>query len=129
MLEVRIEVGQGRHEALAAMGQSIFELLTVVRGLDRFARVGKAELHDLDLPVVELLGLGEHRLPHANLAEIVEESRVADFGQLSLIEVHVLPLADANVGDGSGDGRGYLAYPEGMTGGGGVAGLDRKSVV
>ena len=90
----------------------------------RLLDVAEAQLHQVHLLRVELLRLHEHVLAHADLAEIVQEARVADLLQVLRGEVGVPVHPAAHPVHGLRQGYRVDRHPVGMAGGGGVPGLD-----
>jgi len=60
----------------------VIQLLAQRLGLDGLAHIGEAQADGIELPVVELLGLDQHLLAHADLAEVVQHARVFDLAQI-----------------------------------------------
>ena len=103
----------------------VLQLLAQRLGLDGLAHIGQTQADDLELPIVELLGLDQHLLAHADLAEVVQHARVFDLAQIVAREVHG---SERPVGDGVhllGQGHAQGGHAPRMAGGGRIARLDR----
>ena len=89
-------------------------------------RVPKTLLDERESVGVELLRLGEHRLPHPDLAEVVEERCVAQLGHLVAGEAQPPVRLRGFLLDGPRQCRRVVRHTQRVARGGGVALLDRQ---
>ena len=90
----------------------------------RDACVAKAIFDQLQLVRLQLLGLGQHVLAHADLAEIVQQRGVAKFTQFVPAEADVAQPGAVDTIDRDRQALGKTGDAEGMAGGDRIARLD-----
>ena len=134
-LEVLVEIGEHHGQLGVPLSAAVAEAVPAVleQPLGLPARVAQLQAAPDDLAALpdhvelahrELLGLDQYLLAHADLAEVVQERRVADLLHLVRGEAHVTEGAAVTVHRG-GQSHREVGHPERVTRGGGVPRLDR----
>ena len=116
-------VGAGR-EAFAAPAQERVEFLAQELQLEPALQDLGALANQLETRGGQLLGLDEHVLANANLAEVVKERGIAELADLVGREAHVAEGPTGGAVGGLGEGHREIRDAEGVAGGGGVPRFD-----
>ena len=135
-LEVLVEVGEHGGQLGVPLGGAIREALAAAleQPVHLAARVAQLEAAPDDLAALpdqvelarrELLGLDQHVLAHADLAEVVEQRGVADLLHLVGREADLAEGAAIGAVHRGGQRHREVGHPEGVARGGRVARLDR----
>ena len=123
LLQPLVDVGQERWAGIAPPHR--LELFGRVLDLHRTLNELEARLDHLELAGHQLLRLDQDVLAHADLAEVVQQARVAQLLELVLGEVDVPILADLDPRDLAGQAGGQAFDATRVTGGARVSLLDR----